>query len=666
MIPEIGHYALVLALIIAVIQGAVPMIGAQRGNAAWMEVGRASARGQVLFVAISFAVLVASYVASDFSVRNVYENSHTLKPMLYKITGVWANHEGSMLLWVLILAIFGFAVAEYGRNLPPALRARVVSVMGMISVAFIAYTLFTSNPFLRLDPAPLEGQGLNPLLQDPGLALHPPFLYLGYVGFSVAFAFAIAALIEGRVDAAWARWVRPWTLAAWTALTAGVAFGSWWAYYELGWGGWWFWDPVENASFMPWLVGTALLHSAIVVEKRNTLKSWTILLAILTFSLSLLGAFLVRSGVLTSVHSFATDPARGLFILVIFVIVVGGSLTLYALRASQLREGGVFAPVSREGALLLNNLFLSTATALVLIGTLYPLVLDTLGVGKISVGEPFFNSTFLPIVVPMLIACVIGSMLSWKRADLGAVMQRLRAALVLTLVVGFGTWFVVEGATALAAFGMALATWLVAGSLVELIERIGLFRISFRDSVQRAIHLPRSAWGMTIAHASIGIMVAGITASSAWQTEKIQFMRPGDSVDVAGYLFTFKGTRMVEGPNYTAIRGTFEVTRDGKPVTVLEPEKRSYPAEQSPTTEAAIRSTWLADLYAVVGKQDETRGWTTRIYHNPLVVWIWAGAIGMGLGGLVSLSDRRHRVGAPRRARRTRPSGAAAPVEAEA
>jgi len=651
MIAEAGQFALMLALAIALVQGTLPLAGAQTGRAGWMALGPACARAQAVFIAGAFGCLIYAFVVSDFSVSNVAENSHTLKPLLYKISGTWGNHEGSMVLWVSILALFGLAVATFGGNLPPALRARVLAIQGLIGAAFLAFILFTSNPFARLDPAPLEGRGLNPILQDPGLAFHPPFLYLGYVGFSMAFSFAIAALIEGRVDAAWARWVRPWTLAAWCALTVGIAMGSWWAYYELGWGGWWFWDPVENASFIPWLVGTALLHSAIVVEKRDAMKSWTVLLAILAFSMSLLGTFLVRSGVLTSVHAFASDPARGVYILGLLVVVTGGSLALYAVRAPALKGGGLFAPISREGALVLNNLLLTTAAAVVLLGTLYPLALDAIGGGKVSVGAPFFDATFVPLMIPVLLAAVVGAMLSWKRGDLAGVLSRLWAAVAAAVLVALAVaWFAGERRV-FGAVGLGIATWLVVGSAVELAERVGLFRLSAGESLRRAAALPRGAWGMAIAHGALGITVAGITAASAWQTEKIQALKPGGSVDVAGYTLHFDSVGPVRGPNYEGERARFTVRRGGKPVTVLMPEKRRYPAENNVTTEAGIHWTPLGDLYAVLGDPAGANGWTTRFYFNPLVAWIWFGAVLMAFGGLVSLTDRRHRVGAPRRAR---------------
>ena len=661
MIAEIGHFALILAFLLALIQGTVPMIGAARGDPAMMAIAKPAALLQLGLVAAAFLALIHAFTVSDFSVALVARHSHTLKPLIYKITGVWANHEGSMVLWVLILALFGAMIAGFGRNLPATLRARVLAVHGLVATGFFAFILFTSNPFIRLSPAPAEGQGLNPLLQDPGLALHPPFLYLGYVGFSISFSFAVAALIEGRVDPAWARWVRPWTLLVWCALTVGIALGSWWAYYELGWGGWWFWDPVENASFMPWLAGTALLHSAIVVEKRDTLKGWTVLLAILTFGLSLLGTFLVRSGVLTSVHAFATDPDRGVFILGLLILVTGGGLVLYAVRAPGLKGGGLFAPVSREGALVLNNLLLATAAAVVLLGTLYPLILDALGGGKVSVGPPFFEATFVPIVVPLLIACVIGSTLAWKRGDLSGVWSRLGVALVAAVAVATAAAWRAGIENLLAALGLGLAAWLFFGALAELAGRIGVGRVAAGSVLRRAANLPRSAWGMTVAHAGLGIVVAGVTASSAWQTERIQSMDPGDTVDVAGYSLTFRGVSETAGPNYRAVTGRFELERDGRLLAVLRPEKRDYPAERSQTTEAAIHTTWLADIYAVLGERSSTGAWTARLYHNPLVPWIWVGAIVMAAGGAVSLTDRRLRIGAPRRARRSPAVEAGAP-----
>jgi cytochrome c-type biogenesis protein CcmF len=652
MIAEIGHYALVLAFGLALVQGSLPFWGAARRDAGLIALARTTALGQFLFLTMAFGALILAFATSDFSVANVAANSHSTKPLIYKIAAAWGSHEGSLVLWVWILGLYGSGVALFGRNLPAPFRARVLGVQGLIGVGFLAFVLFTSNPFLRLDPAPLDGQGFNPILQDPALAAHPPMLYAGYVGFSMAYAFAIAALIEGRVDASWARWVRPWTLAAWCALSLGIALGSYWAYYELGWGGWWFWDPVENASFMPWLAGTALLHSAIVVEKRGSLKSWTILLAILAFSLSLLGTFLVRSGVLTSVHAFAVDPARGVFVLALLGVAVGGSLALYAWRAPQLQGGGMFAPVSREGGLLLNNLLLATACATVLLGTLYPLLLEAFGGPKISVGPPYFDATFAPLMAPLLVAIPIGAMLAWKRGDLAGVLGRLKAALAITAAVLVVQLVVTRGSGILAAGGMALAVWVASGSLVELVQRVQLFRVPLARSWQRARGLPRSTYGMTIAHLGMGVLVAGITASSAWRGEAILVMRPGDVAPLAGYDFTLAGIAEQQGPNYVAQRATFEVTQGGEPVATLTPERRFYPVERQATTEAGIDSGFLRDLYVVLGDPaGSDGGHTVRIYHNPLVMWIWAGVVIMGAAGGLSLTDRRHRVGAPAPAR---------------
>ncbi|MEE9140870.1 MAG: heme lyase CcmF/NrfE family subunit [Alphaproteobacteria bacterium] len=665
MIAEIGHYALALALILALAQASFPLAGAARGNGLWMAVASPAAAGQFAFTTLAFAALTWAYVTSDFSLANVAANSNSAMPLLYKFAGTWGNHEGSMVLWVLILALFGMLVALFGRNLPPTLRARVLSVQGMIAVGFLLFILLTSNPFLRLDPAPIDGSDLNPILQDPALAFHPPFLYLGYVGFSMAFSFAIAALIEGRVDPAWARWVRPWTLLAWCALTLGIAMGSWWAYYELGWGGWWFWDPVENASFMPWLVGTALLHSAIVVEKRGALKTWTILLAIVTFSLGLIGTFLVRSGVLTSVHTFATDPERGLFILVLLIIAIGGSLALYAVRAPVLKPGGLFAPVSREGALVLNNLLLTTAAATVFLGTLYPLVLDALGSGKVSVGPPYFNATFVPLMIPMLALMALGPMLPWKRGDLAGVLARLKVAFAASAVIALAAWYAHTEGPVLAILGLALAAWLFTGTLVDYAERIRLFRGPFPESLRRARSLPRSAYGMTIAHAGLAVAIAGMASAAAWKTESIQVMRPGETIEVAGYSFTFEGVQEdVQEPddNYIADKGRFTLRRGGDDIAVLLPERRTYPVRDTTTTEAGIHTTGFADLYAVIGERAGDGGWVTRLYHLPLVPWIWGGAVVMVLGGAISLTDRRHRVGAP--ARRRKPAPRSAPATA--
>jgi cytochrome c-type biogenesis protein CcmF len=648
MIAELGHFALVLAFMVALAQSIVPMVGAARADARMMAMAGPAATAQLALILVAFGALTYAYVASDFSVYNVVANSHSLKPMLYKISGVWGNHEGSLLLWVLILALYGAMVGLFGGNLPPTLKARVLAVQAIIAVGFMAFMLLTSNPFERIFPAPADGNDLNPLLQDPGLAFHPPMLYAGYVGLSTAFSFAVAALIEGKVDAAWARWVRPWTLVAWAFLTGGIVLGSWWAYYELGWGGFWFWDPVENASFMPWLVATALLHSAIVVEKRDTLKAWTILLAIIGFSLSLIGTFLVRSGVLTSVHAFATDPERGLFILFLLVAAIGGSLALFAVRAPAMKGGGLFRPISREGGLVLNNLLLSTAAATVLLGTLYPLFLDVLELGKVSVGAPFFNATFVPLMIPLIVTAGFGPMLAWKRSDLMGALQRLKFAALATVIIAVIAAWLSWGLAALGVAGIALAAWVGCATLAEVAGRIGIGRGSLANSLRRARGLPRSSWGMTVTHFGLAVTIAGITGASLWRTEAIQEMKPGDSVDVAGYNFTLDKVENLRGPNYFIERGTFTARLDGEVYTVMEPENRRYFVQQRETTEAAIHTTFMKDLYVVLG--DETDGvWVTRIYHNPLVPWMWMGTLLMVLGGALSLSDRRLRVGAPKR-----------------
>jgi len=664
MIAEFGHFALIMALCVAIAQAVFPLAGASRGYLPWMRFGVPSAFAQLVCVGLAFAALTHGFIVSDFSLAVVAENSHTDKPLIYKISGVWGNHEGSMLLWVLILSVFGAAVAMFGRNLPPTLKARVLGVQSLVAIGFYLFLLLTSNPFARLFPAPINGRDLNPLLQDPGLAIHPPMLYLGYVGFSMAFSFAIAALLEGRVDAAWGRWVRPWTLAAWGFLTGGIALGSWWAYYELGWGGWWFWDPVENASFIPWLAGTALLHSATIVEKRDTMKGWTVFLAIVTFSMSLLGTFLVRSGVLTSVHAFATDPTRGVFILALLIVVIGGSFALFAWRGPALRNNGVFQPISREGALLFNNLIMTTAAATVLLGTLYPLFLDALEAGKISVGPPFFNQTFIPMMIPMVIAMAVGPLLGWKRADLGAALKKMWLAMLLALAAVAATWFVYGEGPVFGYIGFALAAWLGVGSLIELANRIKLGREPMGNSLARLGRLPRASWGMTLGHLGLAVAIAGMAGAGGWKLESIQSMRPGDSLTLGPYTYTFDGAREGQGPNYVFIQGQFTVTKaDGSVFTVLQPENRRYPVRAMPTTEAAIETTWRGDLYAVIGDPEEEAGaFVTRIYWNPLVVWMWAGAIMMAFGALVSVSDRRYRVGAPER-RRAATSASAQPAE---
>jgi cytochrome c-type biogenesis protein CcmF len=652
MIAELGQFALVLALLVALVQAVVPLVGATRGDAALMAVDRPA--GLMLFALVggAFAALIWLHVSSDFSVLNVVQNSHTDKPLLYKITGVWGNHEGSMMLWTFILVLYGLAVTLFGRGLPPGLRARVLAVQAMIAAAFLLFILLTSNPFLRVDPAPVNGEGLNPLLQDPGLAFHPPFLYLGYVGFSMAFSFAIAALIEGRVDAAWARWVRPWTLVAWCALTLGIAMGCWWSYYTLGWGGYWAWDPVENASLMPWLAGTALLHSAIVAEKRDTMKAWTIFLAIVTFSLSLLGTFLVRSGVLTSVHAFANDPRRGAFILGLLVTVTGGSLLLYAVRAGVLKGRGVFSAVSRESALLLNNVVLSVAAATVLLGTLYPLATDAFGLSKVSVGPPYFNMVMAPLLVILIAAMAVGPLLSWKRGDFARAMRQLRFAAAITALVTIATLLVTgfSSRNLLAALGLGLASWLLLGAVAEWGLRVGLVQRGWTDAWRRMVHLPRAAYGMTISHLGLAIVLIGIAGSQFWQTEFLQVMHPGDNAAVAGYQLRFLGTESnVQGPNYTATRARFIVTKAGRYVADLQPERRMFTNPPQPLSTVAIHTNLLSDLYVVLGDPVDKDGFVIHAYHNPLVAILFFGAIVMVLGGLVSLSDRHHRIGAPLR-----------------
>jgi cytochrome c-type biogenesis protein CcmF len=650
VIVEAGHFALVLALVLSLVQGTVPFWGARVGDRTLMETSGPVALGVFLFVAFAFAALTQAYLVSDFSVLNVVQNSHSAKPLIYKISGVWGNHEGSMLLWVLILAIFAALVATFGRRLPPVLRADVLAVQGWIAAAFLVFILVASNPFARVHPAPMEGQDLNPLLQDIGLALHPPLLYLGYVGFSIAFAFAVAALIEGRIDAAWARWVRPWTLAAWIALTLGIALGSYWAYYELGWGGFWFWDPVENASVMPWLAGTALLHSAVVVEKRDALKIWTVLLAILTFSLSLLGTFLVRSGVLTSVHAFAVDPARGLFILVILGLFIGGSLTLFAARAAALKPGGLFAPISREGALILNNLLLSAVTATVLVGTLYPLALEAVTGDKISVGPPFFNSTVGPLLMPLFIALPFGPLLAWKRGDIGAAAQRLLAFLVATGLLALILLAVVEGASLPAMLGLALGAYVTVGAFAEIAERARVGKVPASDSLRRLAGLPRATWGGALGHAGVGLMLIGVIAATAGHQENQASLVPGQSVKVAGYELTLDAIAPRDGPNYRDLVGSFTVREGGNVVATSEAAKRVYFARRIETTEVGLTTFGLGQLYLVVGERSMVDALDVRVAWRPLVLLIWGGAFVMALGGTLSLADRRLRLGAPRRA----------------
>lgn len=663
MIPEIGQFALALALMTAIVQGIIPIFGAARHNPIWMRSAAATSVLQCLLIAVAFAALMRSFVVSDFTVLNVVENSNSLKPMLFKVAGTWGSHEGSLLLWTLILAVFGAAVAVLGQNIPLPLKARTLSVQAWISIGFISFMLFTSNPFDRVFPPPLDGNDLNPLLQDVGLAMHPPLLYIGYVGFSIVFSFAVAALIEGRVDPTWARWVRPWTLAAWIALTAGIALGSWWAYYELGWGGWWFWDPVENVSFMPWLLGTALLHSAIVTEKRGAFKSWTILLAILTFSLSLLGTFIVRSGLLTSVHAFAVDPERGIYILGLLVLSIGGSLTIYAVRAPKMEPGGLFSPISREGGLLINNLLLALATAVVLFGTLYPLFLEAITGDKISVGPPFFNVAFVPIALPLAAFMAIGPFLSWKRADLPGVFQRLKWVAGFALIALLIIWYVQTGGPALAILSVGIAFWLLFATLREWAMRIKLGHEPIQSSLGRLRRMPRASHGMTLAHLGLAVCIFGFVGSSAWKSEEILFVEAGVEVSIAGFDVTFEGVSVVQGPNYIAQVGALRVMRDGKFLGYLNPERRTYPVAQSQTTEAGIRSTIAGDLYASITEpadENATGKWTLRILYEPFVGFVWLGSLMLVAGGLLSLSDRRLRVGAPRRRSEAAPEAVAA------
>ncbi len=651
MSVELGHFALVLSAAIALGQSVI-------GFAFWRNGGRITAYVRYaailhfLLIAAAFIALVQAFVLSDFSVALAYGYSHTLQPLLYKITSVWGNHEGSMLLWVLVLALFGAAVAVFGRNLPDDLLALVLAVQGALGAAFVSFTIFTSNPFARLFPVPFEGRDLNPILQDIGLAIHPPLTYIGYVGLSVCFSFAVAALISGRVDAVWARWVRPWALASWTFLTLGIAMGSYWAYYELGWGGWWFWDPVENSSLMPWLATTALLHSALVMEKRNSLKVWTIFLAILSFSLSLLGMFLVRSGILTSVHSFASDPTRGLVILAMLVVSIGGAFALFAWRARSLRMGGLFAPISREGALILNNLFLATSVVAVMVGTLYPLILQALGGPLISVGAPFFDLTFSIIMVPLLLILPLGPFLAWKRGDLIAVTQRLAGAAAVTVLASVIVFVLGGGQVSLATFGLLVGFWVSIGALAELVDRVKLGRIPLPQSWRRLKGLPKNAWSTSIAHFGMGIVVLGVVSTSAWETERVDSLNIGQSVDLGGYEVRLAGSEQLVGPNYIADRATFEVTAPGGGVRSTSSEKRVYTASQQPSTEAAILTYGFSQLYISIGETDENGARVVRIWYKPFITLMWYGSLILAGAGFLSLSDRRLRVGAPKTARR--------------
>jgi len=632
MIPELGQFALALALAISLVQGTLPIIGAHRGHAAWIALARPAAQALTLLVAFAFGCLTYAFVANDFSVQYVAMHSNTRLPLEYRVSGVWGGHEGSLLLWVLMLGVWMTAVSLFSSHLAEDMTARVLGVMGLVTAGFLAFMLFTSNPFDRLLPPAADGRDLNPLLQDPGMVFHPPMLYMGYVGFSVAFAFAVAALLSGKLDAAWARWSRPWTTVAWMFLTLGIALGSGWAYYELGWGGWWFWDPVENASFMPWLIGTALIHSLAVTEKRGSFRSWTVLLAILAFALSLLGTFLVRSGVLTSVHAFAVDPKRGIFILGLFTLFIGGALGLYAWRTSRIGLGGDFAPVSRESLLLANNVLLAAAAASVFLGTLYPLLIDALGVGKISVGPPYFETVFVPLMAPALFLMGVGPLARWKRSSLPELAVLLRWALGVSLVLGFllplafGKWHALTG------FGLALAIWIVATSVISLKKR---------PSGSRA-HL-----GMVVAHIGVAVFVVGVTLVKSYETDQDANMKEGDVVTLGAFAFRLESVDEVKGPNYVAARAKVTVTRDGRPVTVLHPEKRLYTVQNMPMTEAAIDPGLTRDLYVSLGDPLGNGAWLIKVQNKPFIQWIWGGCVIMALGGLIAATDRRYRVTAP-------------------
>ncbi len=662
MTVELGHYALVLAFVVAIVQAIGGLWGAHTKNPHAMALAGPAAVAQSGLTLLAFLMLMNAYLTSDFSVANVYENSHSAKPLIYKIAGVWGNHEGSMLLWITLLAGLGALVAVLDRKLPPTLRARVLGVQAVIAFSFLAFSLFTSNPFERMDPVPLDGRDLNPLLQDPGLAFHPPTLYLGIVGFSVAFSFGVAALLEGRVDPAWARWVRPWTLVAWTSLTLGIAMGSWWAYYELGWGGFWFWDPVENASLMPWLAGTALLHSAAVVEKRDTLKAWTILMAITAFTTSVLGTFMVRSGLLTSVHAFANDPARGTLLLILCALMTGAALTLYAFRASALRPGGSFHTVSRETALVVNNLLMTSLLFAVMIGTFWPIFAEVFFNDRVSVGAPYYNRIAVPLTVLLALAMSIGMQLPWKRADLRAGARRLRVAAILTVVAMAAAFWLTAKSKALATLGVGMGVWIVAGAALDIALRVKLGSAGLAETMRRAGGLPRSAWGGAIAHAGLGFVILGIVGTTLWASEKVQVMKPGDHIELAGYGLTYDRVEEGRNTNYEVETATFTLSRDGRKIDEMKPERRWYPVAAMATTEAAIRLRPLSDLYLVLGDPRDTNpdARVVRAYHHPLVGMMWGGALIMVFGGLVSLTDRRYRIGAPARRARTAPQPVAA------
>ncbi|PTT82719.1 c-type cytochrome biogenesis protein CcmF [Pelomonas sp. HMWF004] len=651
MTPELGQLALILAALVAVVQGTLPLIGAHRGQAGWIALARPAAQTQFALVLFAFGCLMQAFLANDFSVLYVAQHSNSLLPAPYRAAAVWGGHEGSLLLWLLMLSGWTLAVSLLSRQLPDAMVARVIGVLGLVSVGLLMFMLLTSNPFERLLPAAPQGQDLNPLLQDPGLIFHPPLLYMGYVGFSVAFAFAIAALLEGRLDAAWARWSRPWTNAAWVFLTLGIALGSYWAYYELGWGGWWFWDPVENASFMPWLAGTALIHSLAVTEKRGSFRNWTVLLAIVAFSLSLMGTFLVRSGVLTSVHAFATDPKRGVFILAFLTVVVGSSLALFAWRAPKVGLGGSFALLSRETLLLVNNVLLMVACGTVLLGTLYPLIIDALHLGKLSVGPPYFNAVFVPVMLPLLVLLAIGPLARWKQADARDMARRLRVSAVLAVAAGIALPLLAGHWTPGVAGALALAVWIAAGTVCQVQERL------------KSGWPPRSFWGMHLAHLGVAVFVAGVGMVKGHEVEKDVRMAVGDTVEIGGYQVEFLGMRELAGPNYTARQGVFSLAKDGRKLRELRPEKRRYAASQSTMTEAAIDTGFTRDLYVSLGEPLASKGatpdWSVRVYYKPFVMWIWFGCLLMALGGAVAAADKRYRL---KKARQAAPVQAGAPA----
>mgnify|MGYP001613054776 CR=1 FL=1 len=642
MIPEIGQFALILALCVAVVQGSLPIYGAAVGSSTLMSVAKPAARGQFILVLLAFCCLGYAFAAKDFSVLYVAATSNSQLPLHYRLAAIWGAHEGSLLLWTFILTIWMVAVTFFSTHLPEAMRARILGVMGLVSLGFLLFMLTVSNPFERLIPAAVDGRDLNPLLQDPGMVIHPPMLYMGYVGFSVAFSFAIAALLGGTLDAAWARWSRPWTTVAWCFLTVGIALGSGWAYYELGWGGWWFWDPVENASFMPWLAGTALIHSLAVTDKRGGFKVWTVLLAIMAFALSLMGTFLVRSGVLTSVHAFATDPKRGLFILAFLAVVIGGSLILYAWRAPRVGLGGGFALVSREAMLLGNNVLLVAALGAVLLGTLYPLFLDALGLGKISVGPPYFDTVFVPLMTPAVFLMGIGPLAQWKKASLPDLAMRLRWAFAVSVATALALPFVLGKWTPLISLGLLLALWIVTSTAIHLRERLA--HDDGSSLWGRLAAVPRSYWGMLLAHCGIALFIVGVTMVKGFEVEKDVRMNVGETATIGGYTFRFDGTQELKGPNYMAARGTFRVSQDGRDVTVMYPEKRLYTVQNQAMTEASIDSGLLRDLYVALGEPLEGGAWSVRLYHKPFIDWIWGGCLIMALGGVLAISDRRYRL----------------------